>query len=565
MLRNPIITVLGHVDHGKTTILDRIRKSHVADKEPGQITQHIGATNITAEYIKNFCDKKYIKIIESLKIKGLLLIDTPGHDAFMNLRKRGGSIADLAILVIDINEGLMPQTRESIEILKSFKIPFVVALNKIDTIKGWDVSEPVENQMPQQKNEFYTKFYSIVAEMSTYGFNADLYNNIKDFTKQIAVVPVSGKKNIGISELLIVLMGLAQQFLSKKLDIDPDAPGRGVVLEVNEEVGLGTTIDVILYDGHIKKNDYIVVGGKTPIVTKVKNILAPMPMKEIRDSKKFSSLDKIYAAAGIKISAPNLKNALPGGIIYVGKDTTEAKKELTEISTDELGVIMKADALGSLEALSKIFSDNNIPIAKGTIGKVTKEDVLNAYSIGLKEKKYGVVIAFNTKVLEDARELAENKQVKIFESNTIYELSKTYTEWLKTLKDLTLKPSKIKVLRGCIFKHCKPAIFGVKVLSGTISPDLRLMNLNGDIVGKIKSIQLSKESVKTAKTNDEVAIAVEDAVVNKNVREEDILYSFLSNEELLSINPEDLTEDEQKVLDEIRNIKRSSKLAKNKE
>lgn len=558
MLRNPIITVLGHVDHGKTTILDRIRKSHVVDKEPGQITQHIGATNITSEYLKNFCDKKYSKIIENLKIKGLLFIDTPGHDAFINLRKRGGSIADLAILVIDINEGLMPQTRESIEILKSFKTPFVVALNKVDLIKGWDANEPVENQMPQQKEEFYTKMYSIVAEINSYGFNADFYKNINEFTKQIAIVPVSGKKNFGISELLIVLIGLAQQFLSKKLEIDINSPGKGVVLEVNEEVGLGTTIDVILYDGNIKKNDDIVVGGKTTIVTKVKNILAPMPMKEIRDSKKFSSLDIVYAAAGIKISALNLKNALPGGVVYVGKDITEAEKELTEISTADLGVIIKADTLGSLEALSKIFSDNKVPIARGGIGKVTKEDVLNAYSICLKEKDYGVIFAFTTKVLEDAQELSKDKKVKIFESDTIYKLFEEYSEWLKTEKNLTLKPSKMKILRGCIFKHSKPAVFGVKVLSGTISQNLRLMKSDGKIVGKIKSIQSSGESVKTAKINDEVAIAVEDAIVNRNVNEEDILYSFLSYEDVLSINQRDLTEDELKVLNEIRGIKREA-------
>lgn len=556
MLRNPIITVLGHVDHGKTTLLDSIRKSRVADKEPGKITQHIGATNITSEYIKSFCDKKYEKVIENLKIKGLLFIDTPGHEAFINLRKRGGSIADLAILVVDVNEGFMPQTKESAEILKSFKTPFVVALNKVDAIKGWKIPDPVDNQIPTAKEDFYKKMYTTVMELNSFGFDSDLFTNINDFTKQIAIVPVSAKKNYGISELLMVLMGLAQQFLTKKLDIDVNSPGKGVILEVKEETGLGTTIDVILYDGNIKKNDDIVVGGNPTVATKVKNLLSPMPMKEMSDSKKFMSLEMVCAASGIKISALNLKNAIPGASVFVGSDTEKAKNEKTEISTGQTGVIIKADTLGSLEAISKILSDKDIPITRGSIGKVSKEDVLNALATGSKEKDYGVIFAFNTKVLEDAQELAKEKNVKIFENNTIYKIFDEYAEWLKREKIAVLKPAKIKILRGCIFKHSKPAIFGVKVLSGVINQNMRLMKSDGKIVGRVKSIQSGKESIKSAKINEEVAIAVDDAIVNRNVKEEDILYSFLSFEEVASINPKDLTEDELKVINEIKGIKR---------
>jgi len=143
MLRQPIITVLGHVDHGKTTLLDKIRKTAIAAKEAGGITQAIGTTEIPTNVIKTLCGKLLERFKIKLIISGLLFIDTPGHEAFTTLRKRGGSIADLAILVIDINEGIMPQTIESLEILKVSRIPFIIALNKIDRIKGWTSAKEI--------------------------------------------------------------------------------------------------------------------------------------------------------------------------------------------------------------------------------------------------------------------------------------------------------------------------------------------------------------------------------------------------------------------------------------
>ncbi|MFN3528015.1 MAG: translation initiation factor IF-2, partial [Candidatus Altarchaeaceae archaeon] len=396
IIRNPIITVLGHVDHGKTSLLDSIRRTRttVASKEPGAITQHIGATNVDVKHIKALCGEKYKIFFEKLKIPGLLFIDTPGHSAFTNLRKRGGSIADLAILVIDINEGIMPQTIESIEILKTFKVPFVIALNKVDKIPGWEINTSADKQDDYTMENFNKKFYKIANDINKYGFTIEKFYNMtkENFTQIIAAVPVSATKNYGISDLLLVLIGLSQTFLTKKLEIDDNAPGEGVIMEVKEEKGYGTTIDVILYNGVIKKNDIITVGGKKPIITKVRNLLLPPLESEIRVTKKFLSVDKVVAAAGLKIYAPNLEDAIAGMPIYVGEEIEKIKREMMpEIQTSEKGVIIKADTLGTLEAISKMLKEKGIPIKIANVGKVTKEDIINAQLTKEIDEEIGVM------------------------------------------------------------------------------------------------------------------------------------------------------------------------------
>ncbi|HIE41515.1 MAG TPA: GTP-binding protein [Candidatus Aenigmarchaeota archaeon] len=237
-IRQPIVTVLGHVDHGKTTLLDYIRKTSVAKKEAGKITQDIGATNIPISIIFEIA-KEYLEPIKyKIKISGLLFIDTPGHLAFTTMREKGGAIADLAVLVIDINEGIKPQTEESLEILKKFKTPFVVALTKIDKIFNWktyykDFIKNFENQSEIAKKEFEEKFYNIIAQLSNYNFNAELFSYIKDFTKEVAVVPCSGITGEGISNLFAVLVGLSQKFLINQLELS--GSGKGVILEISKK------------------------------------------------------------------------------------------------------------------------------------------------------------------------------------------------------------------------------------------------------------------------------------------------------------------------------------------
>ncbi|MFH0860547.1 MAG: translation initiation factor IF-2 [Candidatus Altiarchaeota archaeon] len=568
--REPIISVLGHVDSGKTTLLDYIRESTVSQREAGGITQHIGATDVPFEVVRKLCghllDKLNLKII----IRGLLFIDTPGHAAFINLRKRGGSVADIAILVVNINEGLMPQTIESINILKQYKTPFIVAANKVDMISGWIKDQPLEAQPQRVKDEFYKKFYILVGQISEHGFDSDLYNNITDFTKQVAIVPLSARSGYGIPELLMMLTGLAQQFLSKKLSVEITSPGRGTILEVKEDVGLGTTIDVILYDGIIRKGDPIVVGAiGEPIVTKVKALLRPKSLDEMRDPReKFKNVDEVYAAFGVKISAPSLERALPGAPVYVGGQelVEKVRREIqeVEVSKDAIGVIVKTDTLGSLEAMIKILSDNNIPIRKASIGKVSKQDVTEAISVEQDNRFLGVVLAFNSQVLENARKSAEDNRIRIIEGNIIYRILEDYQEYVKTereaerlkkLKEVTM-PVKFRILPGHTFRQSKPAIAGVEIVAGTLRTGYSIMRDDGRVIGKIRGMQSEGESIEEAKAGEKVAVSMEDVTMGRNLDENDMVYSFIPSEEVAQLSRDDLSDEERKVLKEIQEIKK---------
>ncbi len=334
-IRQPIISVLGHVDSGKTTLLDRIRGSAVAPGEAGGITQHIGASEIPIRNILGICGDLVKKMGVEVNIPGLLFIDTPGHEAFTTLRKRGGSISDLAILIVDINEGFQPQTEESLLFLKEFKTPFVVAATKIDRILGWRSEDMCflpnfKEQEERAQNEIEEKIYRIVGELGEKGFQGERYDRVKDFAKEVCIVPVSGVTGEGIPDLLMILTGLAQRYMEERLEVS-EGMGKGTILEVREFRGLGTTIDVILYDGVIRRGDLLVVGGKGTFTTKIKALLRPEPLKEMRVEKMFRQVESVSAATGVKISAPNLENVIAGSPVRFlgsGKDLNRAVKDI---------------------------------------------------------------------------------------------------------------------------------------------------------------------------------------------------------------------------------------------
>jgi len=568
-VREPIISVLGHVDHGKTTLLDWIRGSVIASNEAGGITQHIGATDVPFETVKGICGSLLDAFGPKTKLRGLLFIDTPGHEAFTNLRRRGGSVADLAILVVDINEGLMPQSIESMQILKHYKVPFIIAANKVDRIPGWNPEQDLDSQQEHVQKGFYNKFYSLVGKLSEHGFESDLFSQISDFTKQIAIVPLSAKHGKGIPELLMVLIGLSQQYLKGKLTIDPNSPAKGTVLEVREDKGLGTTIDVIIYEGVIRKGDPIIVGAKEPILTKVKALLRPKPLDEIRDPRdKFSQENEIYAAAGVKISAPGIEDAMAGSPVYVGGEELlgKVRDEIqdVEIDKDLLGLIIKADTIGSLEALIKILQDNEIPIKRGTIGKVSNNDVIEASAVRQENRFLGVILAFNSKVLENAEQIARDNEVKIFQSNVIYKLLEDYELWVKEERERKKKellgkvvtPAKLRLMPDCVFRQSKPAIVGVEVLAGEFSSGCSLLKEDGKVVGRVKEIQDKGETVKSAKAGEQVAVAIENVTVGRQLCEGDVVYPFMSNEDVERVDRESLSEGEKEAMREILRIKK---------
>jgi len=577
-IRQPIVCVLGHVDTGKTLLLDKIRKTSVQAREVGGITQHIGASFFPAETLKQLVGSMLSMVKAEIEIPGLLVIDTPGHEAFTNLRRRGGSVADIAILVIDVLRGFEAQTYECIEILKTRKTPFLVAANKIDRIPGWKsypdtpFMKAYQLQDPYVREDLDARLYDIIGVFSRLGFRADRFDKIRDFTKTIAIVPTSAKTGEGITELLMVLVGLTQQYLKKRLQTTEGA-AKGTVLEVKEEPGLGLTVNTIVYDGVLHGDDLIVVGGKEkPIVTRIRAILVPKPLDEIRDPRdKFSSVDSVSAAAGVKIVAPELEGALAGAPLYAvphGEDPEKYVKLVSEeverirIATDVEGVVLKADTLGSLEAIAEILKRNSVPIRLADVGDVSKRDVTEASIVKEHEPLYGVILAFNVKVLPDAEEEAKNKGVQIFREKIIYHLIDNYLSWLKTQHEAKIeeefeklvKPGKIRVLEGYIFRRAKPAIFGVEVLAGRIRPRYALVRgEDGKDLGEIQQIQEKGAALSEAKQGMQVAISMDKPMVGRHLFEKDVLYVKVPETDaktLLTKFMDKLTAEEQEALNE---------------
>ncbi len=574
MIRQPIVTVVGHVDHGKTSILDCFRESSVQEKEAGGITQKISFTLYPLEQIKKACpliEKNNI----NLEIPGFLFIDTPGHAAFTNLRKRGGSLADLAILVIDINEGIKPQTEEVIQILKSNKVPFIIALNKVDNISGWRIPDNetnmkkiIESQAMNVKQEFDEKYLTIIGSLNSHGFNADLYYKIDDFTKKIAMVPTSAKMKIGIEELLFVLCGLSQRYLKEKLKIGEGA--KGVVLEIKKEKGINYC-EAILYDGELSLKDTIAISkfDGEPVITKIRILEEIEPL-----SFKFKTKEKVRAATGIRMQLIT-KEEIPPGMpfeIYNGnleEITEKFKREMKkDIKLDKEGIIAKADSLGSLEALLLLLKQNNISVVSAGIGNIKKQDIISAKASLETNELNAIVVGFNVKLEEDAKEIAKNEKIKVITHDVIYKLIEDLVEFRKEKareierRRLEGMPDifKIKILHKYVFRNSNPAIFGVAVEAGKLKPNSYLIDGEGEKIGKIKNIQSENSSIDEAVEGMEVAMSVKGVNFERQLKNKNYLYSDMTKDQYKKAieNKDLLSQKEIKILEEIYNIKKNS-------
>jgi translation initiation factor 5B len=576
-IRQPIVCVLGHVDSGKTLLLDKIRKTTVGLREVGGITQHIGASFFPVETLQQLIGPQLSASMKSgIEIPGLLVIDTPGHEAFTNLRRRGGSVADIAILVIDVLRGFETQTYECIEILKAKKTPFIVAVNKVDRVPGWE-SQPdspflksYAKQNSFVREDLDNKLYNIMGTFSQQKINTDRFDHIKDFTNTVALVPVSAKTGEGIPELLMVLIGLTQQYLKKQLQTT-EGPAKGSVLEIKEEPGLGLTLNAIIYDGTLNKDDTIVVGGKEkPIVTRIKAILVPKPLDEMRDPRdKFTSVESVFAAAGVKIVASDIEGALAGAPLYaVGP--AETPQKYSKIIEDEIkkiriakqvdGVILKADTLGSLEAVAEILKQNNVQIRIADVGDVSKRDVIEASAVKAHEPLLGVVLAFGVKLLPDVESEAASRGVQIFKEQIVYHMIENYLEWVKSRSQAKLeaeleklvKPAKILVMSGYIFRRAKPAIFGIEVLAGTIKPKTNLIRADdGEDVGELNQLQDKGKAIPEATQGMQIAASMDKPTIGRHIFEKDVLFVKVPEPDVRAFQgafADKLNEDEKQTL-----------------
>lgn len=556
-IRQPIVVVMGHVDHGKTSLLDSIRKTSIAKKEAGAITQHIGASEISLEDIKSSCAAATGGKLPPFTIPGLLFIDTPGHESFTHLRERGGSIADIAVLVVDITQGFQPQTIESLKILREFKTPFVVAANKVDLISGWrsnagekgacSVLSNVNAQPAHVQQRLDELLYGLVGKLSERGIESERFDRVTDFTKQVAILPVSAKTGEGLPELLLSIAGLSQKFLEASLKTEVDGIGKGTVLEVKEEKGLGTTIDVIIYDGTLRKNDEIIFATiNGPQKARVRGLLKPN-LKPTGEGDKYEYVDEVHAAAGIKIYSPGVEGALSGSPLVVddGNPQTDQLAEMNEMlkgimsESDRQGAIVKADTLGSLEALRKLLADQGVEIKRASIGRVSKKDVVDASVVAAEDRYKGVVLSFSVDVPDESADEAAKRGVKVFSSRVIYSLCDDYAAWVADEKrkaagsaeERLPLPAKVRVLPGCTFRASKPAIVGVEILEGRLKKGVRLMDRKGEIIGEVREIQKDGKPVKETHAGEQLAISIEGAICGKSICEGSDYLVFIRRQE----------------------------------
>jgi translation initiation factor 5B len=591
-LRQPIVVVLGHVDSGKTSLLDNIRGTAVQAREVGGITQHIGASFLPLETIKEITGPLYAKLAQGeAAIPGLLVIDTPGHEIFANLRTRGGSAADIAIVVVDVNKGFEAQTIESMDILKKRRVPFVVALNKVDRVAGWRtstrfVSEDVKKQDTSVQTLLDEKIYNVVGMLSRLGYPSEAFWRVKEFTKEVAIVPVSARTGVGMAELLAVLVGLTQQYMGKKLERHTKDAARGIVLESNEETGLGPSANIILLDGILHQGDSIVVGKRDGAVsTRIKALLLPKPLDEMRDPRdKFKQVNEVVAAAGLKITSPDLEGVLAGSPVYVYNNSQRnSKEELDRLklliesevknaivsNTQTSGVVLKCDTIGSLEAIVDLLKKANVAIRMADIGNITRRDVVEAAAVKENDRYLGVLLGFSVKVLEDAQKEAQDRGVKIFNEQIIYNLVRSYTDWVTYQREHEelilfneLPPiCKFQFLKGFIFRRNDPAVFGAEIQVGRLRQKVHVINEEGRKVGTIHQIQESGKAIDEATAGMQVAVSVKEPTIGRQINEGDIFYTDLNSrqaKQLLERFNHRLKDSEKEVLNMLVAKKRKS-------
>lgn len=512
-LRSPICCILGHVDTGKTKLLDKVRQTNVQEGEAGGITQQIGATYFPVEALQ----KKTAVVNQDgafeFKVPGLLVIDTPGHESFTNLRSRGSSLCNIAILVVDIMHGLEPQTLESMRLLRDRKTPFIVALNKIDRLYGW---KPIANngfreslamQNKGVQNEFRDRLEKTKLAFSEQSFNAELFYENKSMAKYVSLVPTSAHTGEGIPDMLKLLVTLTQERMTRQLMYLSEV--ECTVLEVKVIEGLGTTIDVVLSNGILNEGDTIVLcGTEGPITTDIRALLTPAEMKELRVKSQYVHNKTVKAALGVKIAANGLDHAIAGSRLLVAKnkDDEDEIEELEEdvmgdlenlmskISRTGRGVTVQASTLGSLEALLEFLRVSKIPVSNISIGPVHKRDVITASTMLEKAKEYAVMLCFDVKVDKDAHELADQMGVKIFTAEIIYHLFDDFTKHMKALNEQKKEESKMLAVFPCvlkpvaIFNKKDPIVVGVDVVDGNLRMNTPIAAVKINTVTGVKDI-----------------------------------------------------------------------------
>jgi translation initiation factor IF-2 len=469
--RAPIVTILGHVDHGKTTLLDFIRKASVAQKEHGGITQAIGAYQATH-------DEKLITFI-----------DTPGHAAFEKMRSRGANVADVAVLVVAIDDGVMPQTVEAIKHILGAKVPMVVAVNKVD-LPGINK----DAQLPKIKKQL-----------------SDNKVLVEEYGGDVPVVEVSAKTGLGVDGLLETIQLVAD---IHELKGDASLSAQGVVIEANIDKFKGPIATLLIRNGTLRKGEQVILGG---VKSKVRSMLD------------YTGKNVDSAGPSTPVEVQGLEKVPEVGAV-VGEDAKQAEQQQVKSLVDKLragnqtvlNVVVKADKQGSLEAIEDALKGLNVEgehlkvVSSGT-GDIMETDVEHASST------HAIVLGFNSKIANQAAKMAEAQGVLVRTYNIIYEL----IDEIKEVVEDMLRVGALEEVFGTAqilqeFAYGKDQrIAGVRVLSGQISkgPKARVVrgdpeSGNAEIIGevKIKSLKKVRDEVNRLESSEEGGMMFEPKV-----------------------------------------------------
>ena len=559
--KSPVVSFMGHVDAGKTSLMDCIRGTKIQQGEAGGITQSIGSSFVPIEHIRDVTKNIKGKFSVEHNIPGVLIVDTPGHSAFSSMRDRGSSLCDLAILVIDINKGIQPQTEESIKMLKEKNVPFVIAATKIDMIYGWKKTSEINlRKVLKEQEESTTQIMQSMMEDLKYEFSkldidAVFYFNNKTPNKTYSIVPISTQTNEGLSDLLSLLVYISQNWMSKKITYKDTLDA--TIMESILDPKLGWVLDVILSNGTLNVGDKITVTTQEGVkISSVRNILTPPQLTQDRTKVSWTNNTSIKASQGIRIIGSNLENCIAGSSIFkiennevetIEKAKQEFDKFWKSFEWDNKGVCLVAPTIGELDAAYNLLKLEQIPIAKGEISNFSKKVADRYFSLTEEEqlKENKIIFYFHSKAITGKQEdeyssLCKDLGLTFLHNMVIYQLIDQYKDTKKKFleerkkenseKGKAIFPCELQILKDHVYMKGgnDDLLFGIKVRAGRLLKGTPIITEKKVKLGKVTSIQKNHKEISEAKLRDEVCIRI------KNESNISFGRQFVSSDKLIS-------------------------------
>lgn len=555
----PVITFMGHVDAGKTSLQDSISKSGFSGStgEHGGITQNIGTRFISKDRITQLAGKIKGKFALDSRLPGILSIDTPGHEAFANMRTQGSNQCDLAVLVIDILDGVKPQTIESVNILKENKIPFVIALTKIDKVDGWVNSKKKSLRLALKKNSnvknlLMSYIEDIKYDLSKEGIDAKFYFNNKDPSSKYSIVPLSCKTKEGIPDLLCMISYLTFNWMAKKVTFT-DRPKASIVKSYKDKK-MGWVIEVILSNGYLRKGDeYYLCNYTTPTKSKIKAIM-------VNQNGKWVQSNEVMASNYCKIMGTNLEEIITGtfmySVNYFGKEKalSKANDNIADIWSQfkyQKGGVIIAPSFGELSGCYYQLTKESIPVSKAIIGTLSTS-LVDRINILLEEEDSCHQVIYNFGSNEDekiTKYIKDNKyKLQVINDFIVYNIVEKAKEFIENSNDTVIEqmilegkinyPVRCDIVPGCIFNNggSSEIVVGLQVKEGKLTKHSNIYaNNHGTLVnlGNVLSLEKDNQAIDEATVGDKIAVKLsnpENKSFGRHFEEKNHILSFMSRE-----------------------------------